>query len=413
MEELFTRLAAFLAYVAGFAAIPFMAKRFTGLLGQLTGQVNDRSKGLIDRSSNAVKNFTKKRREGRKAAKRAKLMEDANQTEGLQSVNPLKRSTYRDAWKNRQRIRAQTMQGWDRFKAGGNFVRPKDFLKEGAGDAQQQIEKDKAKQEKRNERVALGLPPTTAFERRRQHRQRISTLASQKVGEEVVEAGKRALAGAEMATYGKTFDQLESMTLDSSGNIYERQVALSKLVKSGQVKKVRTVMAEAYNRQTVDENDDLVKIFKNLKNSNELYDGLKDKAPDIAKSAFDEDEVTGKVTLKAAPDFQFLEEDSIEGSTQWDVSTWDRALEADPAIRDKIFNKLGKGILQSEQMRRKTNQKTIGRLEAYGGHKSPSQEFIKPLDAYIERSKANQKAREALEASSENQEDKDEDTETK
>ena len=115
-----TRLAAFLMYVAGFAAIPFLAKSFTGILGSLTGRVNDRTKGIIDRPRNALRDWAKKQRDGRKAAKRSQLFEDAAKTRGVESLNPLKRSNYKKAWQARRRLRAQAIQSLDRFKAGGS-----------------------------------------------------------------------------------------------------------------------------------------------------------------------------------------------------------------------------------------------------------------------------------------------------
>lgn len=46
------QILAFLAYVGGFAAIPLLARRFGGALGQISGAINDRAKGPFDRARN-------------------------------------------------------------------------------------------------------------------------------------------------------------------------------------------------------------------------------------------------------------------------------------------------------------------------------------------------------------------------
>ena len=197
------------------------------------------------------------------------------------------------------------------------------------------------------------------LDKRRQRRQRISTIAGQKVGEELLEAQKGVLSGAEREASEKTFDQLEATALDDRADIPTRQAAVSRLVKTGQVQRFRNIMDRAVHLQNeVDDRDPLVEVFRTLKNNNELYEGFRDKAPDIAKSAFDEDSVTGKVTLKsvsvkdsttgettwkAETDFKFLTEDSVNGATKWDSSTWEKVINSsDREVRENILNNQGR-----------------------------------------------------------------------
>ena len=63
-----------LAYVGGYAAIPFMAKRFSGALGQLTGTLNDKSKGIFDKGKNKIEGYKKVRKETKDGAKTRKTL---------------------------------------------------------------------------------------------------------------------------------------------------------------------------------------------------------------------------------------------------------------------------------------------------------------------------------------------------
>ena len=63
-----------LAYIGGYAAIPFMAKRFSGALGQLTGTLNDKSKGIFDKGKNKIEGYKKVRKEVKDGAKTRKML---------------------------------------------------------------------------------------------------------------------------------------------------------------------------------------------------------------------------------------------------------------------------------------------------------------------------------------------------
>ena len=66
---------AFMAYIGGYAAIPFMAKRFSGALGQLTGTLNDKSKGIFDKGKNKIEGYHKARKEFKGSVKQRKAVE--------------------------------------------------------------------------------------------------------------------------------------------------------------------------------------------------------------------------------------------------------------------------------------------------------------------------------------------------
>lgn len=59
-------LLAFVAYVTGYIAIPFLIKRFLGALNQLTGTMNDRTKGLLDKGRKQIDTWKEARGQNRK-----------------------------------------------------------------------------------------------------------------------------------------------------------------------------------------------------------------------------------------------------------------------------------------------------------------------------------------------------------
>ena len=71
------------AYLAGYAAIPFIAKRFSGMLGQFTGMVNDKSKGLMDKGRNSIEKRRTARKEFKGAMALEKRLDRAGQEKGI------------------------------------------------------------------------------------------------------------------------------------------------------------------------------------------------------------------------------------------------------------------------------------------------------------------------------------------
>lgn len=71
-NDLIVLLIALIAYIGGYFAIPVIMKSFTGAFSNLTGMVNDRSKGFIDKGRNSL---TQKRDQQKQWAKDRKLSE--------------------------------------------------------------------------------------------------------------------------------------------------------------------------------------------------------------------------------------------------------------------------------------------------------------------------------------------------
>ena len=114
---------AFVIYVGAFAVIPLIAKMFTGVLGQITGRINDKSKGLIDRPRKAMKQLATDRR---KAIKE----------------NRLKQSQFRIATGDATRMDALRARGKN-IRKGGSFFNTPDAVKQS-----QQQRKDRRKQQR-------------------------------------------------------------------------------------------------------------------------------------------------------------------------------------------------------------------------------------------------------------------------
>ena len=69
------QVVAFIVYIGSFAAIPFIAKRFSGALGQITNMVNDRSKGIFDRARNGLRSAEGNRKKRIKGDRRERAMD--------------------------------------------------------------------------------------------------------------------------------------------------------------------------------------------------------------------------------------------------------------------------------------------------------------------------------------------------
>ena len=80
-SSIIATIVAFLVYILGFAAVPFLAKSLGGILGKLVGAVNDRTKGVFDRARNYYREKSKAGRENRKSGKalgKAERIKDGN-----------------------------------------------------------------------------------------------------------------------------------------------------------------------------------------------------------------------------------------------------------------------------------------------------------------------------------------------
>lgn len=405
MEDYLKRIVALLVYVGAFLAIPFLAKRLSGALGTLMGMVNDRSKGIIDRPRNRLKKFAQERRQGRRQALRNRFMGQAMATPKPRTLNPLKKEGWKEGWRARKRLRAEGIFAAKRFKAGGQFFdKEKPFT---------QTDEERAEAEAAAGEEMPGTPLPIAdrlkawreergvtrrvVDRVRERRREINAQVGQVVGKTMGEEIKTTLGQAETAIFEKDLMELEGVVLNTEELVNVRQAAVNKLVKSGMVKPVRAILERAYELSLTNASDPLVTIVQNVKNSNELYSAFKETAPDLAKSAFDEQN-----KLRAQPQARFLVTSSIDNCTQWDISTWKTLIDLpknNPGyteeieiggvkrmmnarqIRDYVLKNQGDSILQSPQAKRKTKQDILELIktslengEAEGDQSSTSEE---------------------------------------
>ena len=302
------QILALAVYIGGYAAIPFIAKRFSGVLGTLTGMVNDRGKGIIDRPRNALKEFAKKRRLGRRAAKKSALQANTANEKLPDKLTP------RTAWKSRRKLRAQWQNVFGRAREGGRLPRHRDFVHQ----EPKRPTVDDDDQEAPSGRLG-GFIAT-----RRQRADQRDRLITSQLGAANIKAYKEHLDQAEQAIATTAFEDLPAIVVDTNQEILVRTAAFGKLVNSGMVQPVRDIMAQAYEAQeTVGDQDKLVQIVKGSKWGGDLFKNFKVSAPDIAKSSLDE--VHNKI-LKV-PQFKFLIEAEAAEASKWDISTWKRLVE--------------------------------------------------------------------------------------
>ncbi|MYB40354.1 hypothetical protein F4X86_03780 [Candidatus Saccharibacteria bacterium] len=404
------RIIALLAYIFGFAAVPIFAKTFSGALGQLLGMVNDKSKGLIDRPRNKLRDFSTGRREGRKLAKQVRRDERAGPQKPLEKFDPRKAKSWQDAWKNRHKARNQLQAGWNAYKAGGRMPNPRRLLREG------DKEYDK-KMKKINESDAAVRAAATglfgAAGRHMDERRAVANIAGQGAFDAMKERQEKLGARAKMALFGNSMEELEAIVrakeikTDAKGDKYEvdaatpeplhvRMAAFSKLCEAGMDTNVRTIISDAVNAQAVNENDPLVSIVKNSRNNDELFKGFREKAPDIAKGLFDDEGkikvmsypkeegekearpiLTADGKLQAGPTVRFLYENSAEDiGTKWGASSVEHVSRLPDdyegsiggrkmngqEIKQHILVSQSREIFMSPQLRRKSNQATIETL---------------------------------------------------
>ena len=378
MEDFLKRIVAFMVYVGAYAAIPFLAKRLSGTLGNLTGMVNDRSKGVFDRTRNKVSEALRNHKAGRKALKEKDAMNQASKQELPQRLTP------RNIWSSRKRLKQEARMAYKEWKAGGYLPGLSRFTQDDP--EAEPVDKTSTAEPLAEETTPLTTTEKLAVARQRmkqkrsQKRARMGDLAKQFTGHDFGKEMEEFSERSASAIFEKDLVLLEEVVLDTDKAFNVRFAAAKKLVKSGFVKPIRVILEEAYQSAQDSPNAPLVQIVKTLKHSNDLYNHLKDLAPDIAKSAFDDQN-----NILAIPKKRFLVTESIEKSSQWDSSTWEDVLNLPNThpdyiekikignqernmsasdIRKYIFKNQGKGILNSPQARRKTKQDVLELIQA-------------------------------------------------
>ena len=286
MGEAMERFLAFVAYVGGFAAIPFLVKRFTGILGQLTGAINDKSKGVFDKMRNRASEYHQNRRKAIKAERESKRFNNPN-TRRSKMLNALERyehggSLYdtpgaHNRRKRRKQAKRRVLSTLTGRTLGGS---------PGSGGEKPSLIPEKSRQERINARFARER--TTKIE------EEVKALETQFSREELEVV--RSVAGAE-----------------GTSNL-EIQGAIRSLLLTG-------APALSHVRELIDmasDNPTLISAFSEVKKSGAFYkDKVSDMAPDLGRINFNTE--TNKVE-KPTPDFATTI--PVDSSKKWSISTW-------------------------------------------------------------------------------------------
>lgn len=370
------QILAFLVYVGGFAAIPFMAKRFGGVLGSLTGMVNDRSKGLIDRPRNWLRGLAADRRKGRHEAQQQERRSRITGMPKPKTLNPLKKTGWKEGWRTRAQLAVGLRDSATRFRAGGQ-IRYKNFVAEkppldresgqGVEEAPQQAGIFKRWNDARQARRMSGREGEGWRQRRATRRETVHEIIGSKVGAVVIKENKEAGEQITHTLGGKNWDQLKTVVYDQTKSVAVRQAALGKLVQEGAVAPVREILGRAHEVQEAESvNSLLPQMVVNLRKGDAFYKPFRETAPDIAVAAVDE----VNMTVRARPSKKFLYDQKADKVMAWDDETW-RDLDALPddyeeekvagktrtgaEIKQHIFDTQGVEILLTARGRSRTS----------------------------------------------------------
>lgn len=275
---------AFLAYVGGYAAIPFLAKRFSGALGQFTGTINDKSKGVFDRGKNRIEGYKKTRKEF-KAGNKAQRMLEGSSKSGVVGAS----------WRAKRRLE------------GGMRVTGR----EGAVTGVRNLA-----------RRARGQDKVTGSEKG--YTQTLLSSEAQKLFEEQI--GREDV---EMQKDRNLYEAREDgpdngllkIALDKNEAEPKRQAALRRMVKVGDEKAMRHFLAHKPP-------DDLVghkMVGAELANGN-IREAFKEAAPDIAK-----------MTSTGGPNSVILKGLGLEDLSKLSSTSWENLYNHDVAERQQTY----------------------------------------------------------------------------
>ena len=272
----FSTLIAFLIYVLGFAIIPFLAKRLGGVLGQFTGKANDRTKGIFDRTRNALvkrKQAGSERRKANRALKRGYKIQSGEAG----------------------RI-AQARNAWERKKAGGYLFSRK-------------------------------LRGKSKGESRGSHGK---NLAGARFETEQAKQYAAILEGTQKSMVGENLNELRQRALNDKEPLHRRTAAIVGLSKAGKasVDHLRAIKNQATSVGTEDKTLQLA-MSGALKSGAFYEEGVVDAAPDLATT-----DIKQGVVVEA--DYSNLPGISIKDSVKWSASTWKAALGFDPLEKKEL-----------------------------------------------------------------------------
>ena len=314
-------IVAFLVYVGGFIAIPMAAKSFTGLLGQVTGAINDRSKGFIDRPRKSLKDLVANRGAKRKAAR-----EEREKGAWRQNLRRWKEGgTLRNP--NRKTKGERLADRWKRFAGGGTWGTPnkgKKSLKERAAELKNKSPKELAGDLK------------AARTKRRETKPSVSAIAGAQFQEETYKRSE-AIAERELRSLtGGDSDELREIALNAS-TVQRGVAALKILVKQGRMEVVEEVVTEALNKNDpakANYDKTLQEVLWRAQQTDIFYeDNVVEMAPHLANLKFNIERGQGVIDRV---DYTILGNPKAIDAQKWNLSTWKTAFAQDRALAEKL-----------------------------------------------------------------------------
>ena len=274
------------AYIAGFVAIPFIAKRFSGTLGQLTGMINDKSKGLIDKGRNSIEGFRTKRKEFKQGVKQEGKVEKA----GYTGDNTLKK------------IRAAKARASLRLGAGMRYTG-------------------------RDSALRLVTPMKPSLEKRRTKEALSASL--DKLKEERVDQADAQLRQDPENIYSN-FEKLLEKAKDSKQSEAVRRAATRRLSVVGADNHIRQLSEDVLASAAAGDRSGQA-VWRGESQKGTFNEHFKDSAQDIAKSQPEGHLSSGQTlnpdTPSERPLLNALAQTNVEQRRGWSVHTWDRARE--------------------------------------------------------------------------------------
>ena len=272
------------AYIAGFVAIPFIAKRFSGTLGQLTGMINDKSKGLIDKGRNSIEGFRTKRKEFKQGVRQEGKVEKA----GYTGDNTLKK------------IRAAKARASLRLGAGMRYTG-------------------------RDSALRLVTPMKPSLEKRRTKEALSASL--DKLKEERVDQADAQLRQDPENIYSN-FEKLLEKAKDSKQSEAVRRAATRRLSVVGADNHIRQLSEHVLASAAAGDRSGQA-VWRGESQKGTFNEHFKDSAQDIAKSQPEGHLSSGQTLNPDTPSERFLfnalAQTNVEQRRNWSVHTWDKA----------------------------------------------------------------------------------------
>ena len=330
-DSVITTFVAFLVYALGFAAIPVLAKSFSGVLGKLTGMVNDKSKGIFDRRRKALQEGVQKRRAGRKEGKKIdrddRVKEGANAQIGGKRFKKTRRLARRGVINPLDKF----SQARERFGAGGSLRGERGGwrrARSGRRDRRRQMRQEGMEGPPT---PAMEGPPTPAMEGpptpARDYR---SFSESTQMGNLEYRAARDKKYGefverAQSVLSGTGLGQLNTLAQNMDAPAYRRQAATNILLKAGNagIGHVREIIDEAESRGIQGDPSLHIALQGVHKSGGFFAKNVVKAAPDLARIGFD---ASGQLDMSRANDLSSLYNVSTKDVVEFHDTTWAKSL---------------------------------------------------------------------------------------